>query len=83
MACCGRDKKTPRSVPIQRSPVKAAPTKSKAPARTQAPPGSFNPPGRFCSKCGWIVATSKYVDPASGAIVEKKSCTNRKCSDYS
>lgn len=82
MACCGRGA-APKSPPTYPAPMPRVirPPQPK-PVVTQAPPGSFNPPGRFCSKCGWIVAVSKYADPTTGNIVEKRSCTNRKCPDY-
>ena len=75
-----------RSLPIQPSPPPPKPRQIiKAPVIkviNVAPPGSYNPPGKFCEKCGWIVAVSKYADPRTGQIIEKRSCTNRRCSDY-
>lgn len=86
MACCGRGKKTPRTPaapPVPATP-KARPLTPKHNKKMipTAPPGSYNPPGKFCDKCGWVVAVSKYSDPTTGQVVEKRSCTNRKCSDY-
>ena len=86
MACCGRGPDRPkpnRTIPIPTTPnvtIRSAPPAQRAiPA---APPGSFNPPGKFCTKCGWVVAITKYADPITHAVIEKRTCTNRRCIDY-
>ena len=67
MACCGRGPdrpKTPKHIfPPNTVPAVTNKSVAKVVPQTPAPPGSFNPPGRFCSKCGWIVAITKYADP--------------------
>lgn len=87
MPCCGRKNNPSKVIPIPAAPApapKAAPKQVVIAPRspTPAPLGSFNPPGRFCAKCGWIIAGSKFADPTTGQILEKKSCTNRRCPDY-
>lgn len=86
MACCGKGN---RSAPPRHVPAPAPAQVSRAftpPPRAipepKAPPGSFNPPGKFCPKCGWIVAVTKYADPITHALVEKRSCTNRRCIEH-
>jgi len=87
MACCGQGKPK-KAAPIRQVPAPKPPERPKPITVNQkaivptAPPGSVNPPGKYCTKCGWIIAISKFVDPATGQIIEKRSCTNRRCVDY-
>lgn len=87
MACCGRGPdraKINRTVPIPKTPnvtIKSAPARPPVPTPA-APPGTFNPPGKFCPKCGWVMAITKYADPITNAIIEKRTCTNRQCVNY-
>ena len=87
MACCGKGTPKPPA-PVRQLPNPPA-TPKKLPVSMgknilppAAPAGTFNPPGKYCDKCGWIVAVSKFADPVTGKIIEKRSCTNRKCIDY-
>lgn len=86
MPCCGKGKKSEpaiRQIPNPPATNKrdVLPIVPKA-IIPKAPTGTFNPPGKFCEKCGWIVAVAKFADPVTGQIIEKRSCTNRKCVDY-
>ena len=87
MACCGKGKPKQaapvRQVPDPKPSVRPKPITAEQKAIVPvAPPGSVNPPGKYCTKCGWIVAISKFADPITGKIIEKRSCTNRRCVDY-
>lgn len=76
MACgrCGGGARQPaaKAKPVKQAPVKFVP-----------PPGSVQGPGspEFCPLCGWAIKKVKYADQ-SGNMIDKKVCTNRRCSNY-
>ncbi len=85
--CCGKG--APRKPVVRQLPNPPATSKkvpvpiklNKVPT-PRAPAGSYNPPGKYCEKCGWVNAVSKYADPVTGKIIETRSCTNRKCENH-